>query len=165
MKPPGLFTRKNVIICSSALIPALVIAGFLILRRPPSVPMERFAPANALAFVEVDSLTDLVGGLTHTKAWSELGPVLGLSSQLGQVGFVADLIGRTGLGPDEAVVAGRAQFALAITGIESNAGETEDGAYIHLKPRFALIIETHLKPETATRVVRDSPPLIARPII
>lgn len=164
MKLTGLFSRKNVVICSSALVPALVIGGFLILRRPPLVSMERYAPADALVFVEVDSLTDLVDGLTHTKAWRELGPVLGLSSQLGQVGFVADLVGRTGLGPDEAVVAGRAQFALAITGIESNAGETEEGAYIHLKPRFALIIETHLKPETASRLVRDRAPLIAQRI-
>ncbi len=164
MKLPGLFTRKNVIIGSSALVVALVAGGFFFLRRPPRVSMERYAAADALAFVEVDSLTDLVDGLTHTKAWRELGPVLGLSGQLGQVGFVADLIGRTGLGPDEAVVAGRAQYAIAVTGLESNAGETEAGAYIHLKPRLALIIETHLKPETSTRLVRDRAPIIAQRI-
>ena len=123
--------------------------------------MERYAPARALAFVEVDSLADLVDGLTHTKAWRELAPVLGLSSQLGQIGFVADLIGRSGLGPDEAVVAGRAQYAIAITGIESNAGETVEGAYIHLKPHFALIIETHMKPDTAARLVRERAPAVA----
>ncbi len=164
MRLRDLFIRKNVIIGSSFVIIALVVAGFIVLRRPPGVSMERYAPASALAFVEVDSLTDLVDGLTHTRAWRELGPVLGLSSQLGQVGFAADLIGRTGLGPDEAVIAGRAQFAIAVTGIESNAGETEEGAYIHLKPRFALIIETHLKPETATRLVRDRVPIIAQRI-
>jgi hypothetical protein len=164
MKLRDLFTRKYVVIGSSALIVALVVGGFLFLRRPPRVPMERYAPAEALAFVEVNSLTDLVGGLTHTRAWLELGPVLGLSSQLGQLGFMADLIGRSGLGPDEAVVAGRAQFALAVTGVESNAGETEEGAYIHLKPRFALIIETHLTPETATRLVRDRASIVAQRI-
>src|SRR5712692_2341093 len=164
MKLPGLFTRKNVIIGSSALVVALVAGGFFFLRRPPRVSMERYAAADALAFVEVDSLTDLVDGLTHTKAWRELGPVLGLSGQLGQVGFVADLIGRSGLGPDEAVVAGRAQYAIAITGIESNSGETDDGPYLHLKPDFSLIIETHTKPETATRLVGERASIIAQRI-
>jgi hypothetical protein len=75
---------------------------------------------------------------------------------------VTDLIGRTGLGPDEAVVAGRAQYAIAITGIEAKAGETEEGAYIHLKPNFALIVETHSEPETASRLVNQRASLIAQ---
>ena len=124
--------------------------------------MDRYIPANALAFVEINSLADVVDGITNTKAWRELAPVLGLSSQLRQVGLVTDLIGRTGLGPDEAVVAGRAQYAVAITGIESKAGETEEGAYIHLKPNFALIVETHAKPETASRLVSERASLIAQ---
>jgi len=126
--------------------------------------MERYVPANVLAFVQIDSLADLVDGLTHTKAWHELAPVLGISSQLRQIGSVADLIGRTGLGPDEAVVAGRAQFAIAVTGIQSQAGETEDGAFIHLKPLFCIIIETHMAPETAARLVRDRASIIAERI-
>src|SRR5438270_10225658 len=113
MKKDDLLTRKNLIISASTLIAALLVSGFFLLRRPARVSMDRYAPSDSLALVEIDSLTDLVDGMTHTKAWRELGPVLGLSSQLSQVGFVADLIGRSGLGPDEAVVAGRAQFAIA----------------------------------------------------
>lgn len=124
--------------------------------------MDRDVPANVLAFIEVDSLGDLVEGLTSTKAWRELAPVLGLSSQLRQLGLVTDLIGRTGFGPDEAVIAGRAQYAIAITGIEAKANETEQGAYIHLKPNFVLIIETHGKPETASRLVSERASLIAQ---
>ncbi len=164
MKLRDSLTRRNIIIASSVFAVGLIVAGFFVLRRTPRVAMERYAPARTLAFVEVDSLADLVDGLTHTKAWRELAPVLGLSSQLGQIGFVSDLIGRTGLGPDEAVVAGRAQYAIAITGIESNAGETDEGAYIHLKPHFALIIETHVKPETAARLVRERAPTVAERI-
>jgi hypothetical protein len=162
MKVRDLLTRKNLLIASSILIGGLIVAAFFILRRPPRVAMDRYVPANVLAFVEINSLADVVDGLTSTKAWRELAPVLGLSSQLRQVGLVTDLIGRTGLGPDEAVVAGRAQYAIAITGIESKAGETEEGAYIHLKPNFALIVETHAKPETATRLVSERASLIAQ---
>lgn len=164
MKLSDSFTRGHIAIASSVLVIGLVVAGFFVFRRAPRVAMERYAPAAALAFIEVDSLADLVDGLTHTKAWRELAPVLGLSSQLGQIGFVADLIGRSGLGPDEAVVAGRAQYAIAITAIESNARDTGEAAYIHLKPHFALIIETHMKPDTAARLVRERAPNIAERI-
>jgi len=164
MKKDDLLTRRNLIIGASIVIAALLVSGFFLLRRPPRVSMDRYAPSDSLAFAEIDSLTDLVDGLTHTKAWRELGPVLGLSSQLSQVGFVTDLIGRSGLGPDEAVVAGRAQFAIAVTGIDSNAGETNEGAYLHIKPRFALIVETHSSPETAARLVRDRTLIVARRI-
>lgn len=162
MKVRDFLTRKNILIASSILIGGLIVSAFFILRRPPRVAMDRYVPANVLAFVEINSLADLVDGLTSTKAWREMAPVLGLSSQLRQVGLVTDLIGRTGLGPDEAVVAGRAQYAIAITGIESKAGETEEGAYIHLKPNFALIVETHAKPETASRLVSERASLIAQ---
>jgi hypothetical protein len=157
-------SRKNIIIVCLALVVALVVAGLFVLRRAPRALMERYVPADALAFMEIDSLADLVDGLTNTRAWSELAPVLGLSSQIRQVGLVTDLIGRSGLGPDEAVVAGRAQFAIAITGIESNTGETDEGPYIHLKPSFALIIETHTNPETASRLVRGRASMIAQRI-
>lgn len=157
-------TRKNIIIACFALIVALVVAGFFAFRRPPRAAMERYVPADALALLEIDSLADLVDGLTDTKAWRELAPVLGLSSQIRQVGFVTDLVGRSGFGPDEAVVAGRAQFAIAITGIQSNTGETDEGPYIHLKPHFALIIETHTGPETAARLVRERASMIAQRI-
>jgi hypothetical protein len=162
MKVRDSLTRKNILIGSSILIGGLILAVFFLLRRPPRVAMDRYIPANVLAFVEINSLADVVDGLTNTKAWRELAPVLGLSSQLRQVGLVTDLIGRTGLGPDEAVVAGRAQYAIAITGIEAKAGETEEGAYIHLKPNFALIVETHSEPETASRLVNQRASLIAQ---
>jgi hypothetical protein len=164
MKLRDFLTRRNAIIGSLVLAVGLVVTAFIVLRRPPRVAMERYVPADALAFVEIDSLADLVDGFTRTKAWRELAPVLGLSSQLQQVGLVTDLVGRSGLGPDEAVVAGRAQCAIAITGIESDTGETDEGPYLHLKPAFALVIETHTTTETAVRLVRERAPVIAQRI-
>ncbi|HSB11071.1 MAG TPA: hypothetical protein VLM38_16400 [Blastocatellia bacterium] len=157
-------TRKNFIVGAAVLVVVLFVAGFYFFRRPPRAEMERYVPAAALAFLEVDSLSDLTDGLTGTTAWRELAPVLGLSSQIKQVGFLADLMGRTGLGPDEAVLLGRAQCAVVLTGVESKAGETEDGPYVHLRPDFALIVESHLSPQAATRLVHTRGPIIAQRI-
>ena len=157
-------TRRNKIIAASVLAVGLIVGGYFALRRAPRVDMVRYVPAEALAFVEIDSLADLADGLTSTNAWREIGPALSLSSQLRQMGFFADLMGRTGLGPDEAVLVGRAQYAIAVTGVEAQAGENEEGPYLHLKPDFALIIESHLKPQAAARLVQDRVLLIAQKI-
>jgi len=164
MKLSDSVTRRKLAVAAAVLTVGLIVVGFFVLRRAPRVAMERYAPASSIAFVEVDRLSDLADGLTHTRAWRGLAPVLGLSSQLRQLGFVSDLIGRSGLGPDEAVAAGRAQYAIAITAIESNAVESVEGASIHVKPHFALIIETHMKPETAARLIRDRARTVAERI-
>lgn len=137
------------------------IAAYFLFRRPARAQMQRYIPASAFAFLEIDNLSDLIGGLTSTNAWRELAPTLGLSSQIRQVGFISDLVGRTGLGPDEAVIAGRAQFALALTGLEAETGASPDGPYVHFKPRVAFIVETHTKPETAARIARERARVIA----
>jgi uncharacterized protein DUF3352 len=161
MKLRDLLTRRNIIIASALLIAIAAVASYFWLRRPPRSPMERYIPASAFAFIEIDNLSDVVDGLTDTKAWRELAPALGLSSQLRQIGFISNLIGRTGLGPDEAVIAGRAQFALALTGLEAETGAGPDGPYVHFKPRVALIVETHTSPETAARIARERSRVIA----
>ena len=132
------------------LAPCLVLGSYLALRRYPRVPMERYVPASALGFVEVDSLGDVMSGLTGTLAWRELAPLLGVSSQLGQIGLITDLMGRTGIGPAEAVVIGRGQYAVVITGLDAESNSADDRLNINLRPRFCLVLETHAKPETAS---------------
>jgi hypothetical protein len=144
------------LIASAALVLALIIAAYFYLRRPPRDQMERYVPAATLAYIEVDSLSDVMDGLTDTKAWHELAPALGMSSQLSQIGRVTDFVGRLGVGPDEAVLAGRGQFAIALTGLDAESGANDDGPYLHFKPRFAIIIQTHSKPESASHLVRES---------
>ena len=155
-------SRRNLLVLSIVAVVVAVLVAYMALRRPPRVAMERYVPATALAFVEIDSLSDLIDGLTDTKAWRELAPVLGLSSQIRQIGLGADLMGRTGLGPAEAVVVARAQYAIALTGIEASSGTTDEGPYIHFKPRFVLIVETHAKPETIARLLKERALLIAQ---
>jgi hypothetical protein len=155
-------TRRNLFLASIVAVVVAVLGGYVALRRPARVAMERYVPASALAFLEIDSLSDLVDGLTETKAWRELAPVLGLSSQIRQIGLGADLMGRTGLGPEEAVVVARSQYAIALTGIEASSGATDEGPYIHFKPRFVLLVETHAKPETIARLLKERALLIAQ---
>ncbi|HSO75128.1 MAG TPA: DUF3352 domain-containing protein [Blastocatellia bacterium] len=155
-------TRRNIILASLALVLVAAVAAYFLLRRPPRVAMERYVPANALGFVEIDSVSDLIDGLTDTKAWRELAPVLGLSSQLRQIGLGAELMGRTGLGPTEAVVAARAQYAIALMGIDASGGATDEGPYINFKPRFVLIAETHAAPEAVSNLLKERASFLAR---
>ncbi|HYP28444.1 MAG TPA: DUF3352 domain-containing protein [Blastocatellia bacterium] len=155
-------TRKNLLIAGPVLATVLIAGAYVVLRRPPRVDMARYAPATALAFVEVRNVADLVTGLTDTDAWEEIAPLLGISSQLGQVGFASDLISRAGVGPDEAVIAGRAQYALVLTAFEAETGASEDGSFLRLSPSLALVIETHSDPEDARRLVRERAVLLAQ---
>lgn len=154
-------TGKNLLILSVSLTLILVTAGHFFFGKPPRLPMEPYAPASALAFIEVPSLTEVMDGLTETATWRELAPVLGLSSQLRQLGSGIDWASRTGLGPDELVIAGRAQFAVVVTGVEANTEASAEGAGLHVKPRFALIAQTHAGADKATRLVNERASIIA----
>jgi hypothetical protein len=155
-------TARTILILLILLSAVLLVAGYLALRRPPRDQMERYVPATTLAYIEVSSLGDLVDGLTSTRVWEEMAPALGMSSQLSHVGSAADIVGRLGIGPDEAVLAGRGQFAFAMTGLDAESRATSEEAEIHFKPRFALVIQTHSTPEVAARLVRESAGTAAR---
>ena len=164
MRLRDLLTRRNILIASVVLALCLGVFSYFALRRPPRVPMDRYVPATALAYVEINNFSDLVGGLTDTKAWQELAPALGISDKISQVGLAADLMGRTGMGRDEAVIAGRAQFAFVLTGLEAEASTTEEGATLHFKPRVAAVIETHSSSSTARRLAEEQATALARKI-
>ncbi|HKY04156.1 MAG TPA: hypothetical protein VJQ56_04665 [Blastocatellia bacterium] len=157
-------TRRNLLLVAALAVVGVSLAAYYGLRRPTRAAMERYIPATALAFIEVENLPDVLDGLTDTRAWRELAPALGVSSQLRQLGTASDLVSRTGLGPDEAVVAGRAQYAVALTGFEAEAGNTPEGPFLRLRPRVALIIETHSKAEVADRIVRERAAMLAQRI-
>jgi hypothetical protein len=157
-------TRRNLILAAVLLTIVVATACYFALRRPAPVAMERYVAASSLAFIQINNLADVVDGVTNTKAWRELAPALGLSSQLQQIGLLADLVGRTGLGPEEAVLAGRAQLAFALTDVEAETGQTDEGPFLHFKPRLALIIETHTRPANATRLVNDRALIVAQRI-
>jgi hypothetical protein len=157
-------STKNVIILFVTLTLLILTAGYFISRKPPRVPMEKYAPANALAYIEINSITNVIDGLTETKAWNEIAPVLGLSSQLKQLGSGIEFMSSTGLGPDEVIIAGRAQYAVVVTGVGAGAGANEEGVYLNVKPQFALIVETHSGAEKAAKLAAERASLIAKRI-
>jgi hypothetical protein len=141
------------------LITALGI--YALMHRVQRVPMERYAPADSLAILEIDSLTDLTDGLTSTTAWKELAPALGISSQWRQVGSVLELAGVTGIGPNEARLLGRAQWSVVVTDLKVETGNSEEGPFLHIRPRLAVVAETHLTPAEAADIVKRRASIIA----
>src|SRR6185436_18515861 len=64
------------------------------------------------------------------------------------LGSTAKFLSFTGLGPDEAVLLSRAQFAIVIDGLDAQPAvepdsKADQGTQLDLIPRIALIIETH----------------------
>lgn len=157
-------SRKNIVILIITLALSFFTVGYFVFRKPQPLPMDKYAPANALAYIEINSLTDVLDGLTDTQAWNEIAPVLGLSSQLKQLGSGIGLMSSTGLGPDEVVVAGRAQYSIVVTDIDAGRSVSEESFDLNVKPRFALIVETHTSPEKAAKLVADRAAIIAKRI-
>jgi hypothetical protein len=130
---------------------------------PPRVDMARFVPQATLAYFEVPNAAALATELTESDAWERLAPPLGLSSQLDYAGPVASWLGRLELGPDDAVALGRAQFAVALLGLEAGPSETtgDEGALV-VKPRFAILVKTHTRASTARDLAGSRLPMLAR---
>ncbi len=129
---------RRLLLTASVLI--LLLAAWLWWNRPQPVDMATYAPADALIFLEANSLPDIVSGLISTDAWRELAPPAGLRQNLGAIGWLSAVAAWTGIGPAESVVLARAQVVIVVTGFEA-AEEPEQA--LHIKPRAAIIIETH----------------------
>jgi hypothetical protein len=146
----------------------LAVAGILLWRTWPSARtnMASYAPASSLVFVQVDRIPEVANGLTGTSAWRLVSPAFGLPERLELGGPVAAALDSLGLGGDDAIALGRAQLAAVITGLEAATEAPVEGAEAEaslvLKPRLALLFETHL-PERAVRAsVRARLPEVAR---
>jgi len=101
--------------------------------------MTTYAPADCLAFVEANDLTELAQGIESTQAWKALaGPVAARSNLLPNRWFLS-LARWTGIGSPEAVLLARSQVAIVFTGAEAN----QAGSTLTVKPLATLIVETH----------------------
>lgn len=121
---------------------ALVVlsAAWVWWNRPEIVDMSAYVPAESLIYLETNSLPEIVGGLTSTDAWRALAPPAGLNSNVGRVGWLSRLSAWSGIGSAETVVFSRAQVAVAVLGFEV----TEESSTVRdIKPRIALVVETH----------------------
>lgn len=127
----------------------LVMAAWLWWNQPQRVEMASYAPADALVYVEANDLPELARALAATDAWRTLAPLAGADERLIALGdgtfnrytLGAKWLAWTGLGTAEAVVLSRAQVAAIVS--DFDATEEDAGTSLNIKPRVALIIESH----------------------
>jgi hypothetical protein len=137
LHPRLLVKRKYLYLGGGGLVLAFV-ALWLWWNRPQRTDMSLLAPAECIAFAEIEDLPQLAKTVAANPGWNSVFPSLrGLFTPARNL--MISIAARTGVGPSEAVVFGRAQVAVAVLGVDSsNASET-----MTVKPRLALIIDTH----------------------
>ena len=118
----------------------LLCAAWLWWNRPQQVDMAAYAPADALIYLEANNLPDIFDGLTKTEAWQALAPAAGLRTDFNRLTWLSRVVAWTGIGPAESVLLTRAQMAVVVMGIDA---AEEPGQALHIKPRAALVVETH----------------------
>jgi hypothetical protein len=131
----------------------LLVGGWIYSRRVARVEMAAYVPESALGYVEVNDLPRLADRLTSTDAWETLAPAYGLPASVRYAGWLGSAARWTGVGPREAVLLARAQFAVAVTGIEVRGEE--------VKPRLAFLVESHGDAQALSAVIAERLPQLA----
>lgn len=130
------FIRKALLIFLALL---LILAIWIWWNRPQKVNMAGYVPADSLIYLEANDLPDIASGVISTDAWKALAPAAGIKSSLGNLSWLSRFASWTGIGPADAVVLARAQVAVTVLGLDAaDAGDT-----LKIKPRYALVVETH----------------------
>jgi hypothetical protein len=140
------FLRKAIIIFLALV---LILALWIWWNRPRKVNMATYVPADSLIYLETNDLPDIAGGIVSTDAWQALAPSAGIRANLGNLSWLSRLASWTGIGPADAVVLSRAQVAVTVLGLDAaDAGDT-----LKIKPRYAVVVETHTGESTTRSVV------------
>jgi hypothetical protein len=130
------FLRKALVILLALI---LLAAIWIWWNRPQKVEMAAYVPADSLLYLEANDLPIIASSLINTDAWKALAPAAGIRSDAGRIGWLSRLASWTGIGSSEAVVFSRAQIAIAILGFDAAAADET----LKIKPRYAVIVETH----------------------
>ena len=133
--------------------------------------MAEYVPASAAAFIEINSLSTLFSELLKTEAWQKLAPSFGISKQIEYLTSAADLLTFTGLGPTEATLLARAQYAVVLDNLEFATTEINKGLQtespageLEITPRFALVIETQSRSTKVEEYLANRVALLAQRI-
>ena len=122
-----------------ALLLVAFSAGWLYWSRTTRTDMATYAPADCLAFVEANDLTEVAQGVEGTQAWKALAGPVGARSMLLPNYWLIRLARWTGIGSAKAILLARSQFAIVFTGAEAS----QAGSTLTIKPLATLVIETH----------------------
>lgn len=140
------FLRKALLVFLALL---LILAIWIWWNRPQKVNMAAYVPADSLIYLEANDLPDIASGIIKTDAWKALAPAAGIKSNLGNLSWLSRIASWTGIGPADAVVLSRAQIAVTVLGLDvADAGDT-----LKIKPRYALVVETHTAESRARSAV------------
>jgi hypothetical protein len=131
-----------------ALTVIVIVAAWIWWNRPQRSDMANYAPADALVYLECNSLLDVVDAIASTDAWKELSPLLEASVRQPPNRWLSRLISWTGIGPTRTVILARAQLATVMLDL----GAKEQGETLTIRPEAAILIDTH----TAERRIRPT---------
>lgn len=143
-------SRKQLLFILPLILLLAAVVWFYV-RRPQPVIIASYVPESALGYVEVNDWPQLVKLFTSTKAWQQLAPAYGIADKVnyaGELGWLARFAG------GEAAVLARAQFALVVTSLEARGEE--------IKPRWALLAETHSRASALRAVIERRLPTLAQ---
>lgn len=126
------------------LIPFLLILLIFIVvwvwwNRPKKVDMAAYVPADALLYLEANSLPQIVQGLTQTEGWKALAEPAGVKAGLGSASWLSRLGTWIGIGSTDTIVFSRMQVAAVVLSVAAADG----GETLNVKPRIAIVVETH----------------------
>ncbi len=130
-------TRRAKILLPPLLVALLV--AWLYWNRAGHTDMATYAPADCLAFVEANDVTEVAQGIEGTQAWYALAGPVGARSSLLPNRWVMRLARWTGIGSAPAILLARSQVAIVFTG----AHTSQAGPTLTIKPLATFVIETH----------------------
>ena len=133
------------------LVILLILAIWIWWNRPQRVNMAAYVPADSLIYLEANNLPEIATSIVSTDAWKALAPAAGLRLNLGNLSWLSHLASWTGIGAAESVLLSRAQVAITVLGMDAaDAGDT-----LRIKPRYALVVETHMGEGRARSAVEN----------
>lgn len=119
------------------LLGILTAAAGIWFNLPAQSDLADYAPADAIVYVEFNSLADVARTIRHADAWKAAAPITRSGQSPENRWFFT--AARAGIGPVESVLFARTQVALVVVGL--NTSEQEDT--LKVRPELALIAETH----------------------
>ncbi len=144
--------KRKIAILVLLIVALLAAGGWYLTRRPAPVEMAGYVPESALGYIEVNDWPRLVREISSTEAWRKTAPAYGIDEKIGMLGQAGWL---SGLRLDnEAAILARSQLAVVLTGLEVRGDE--------VKPRLALLIETHAGSSAIEKIAGRRLPAFAR---
>src|SRR3954467_15567344 len=108
--------RRTAIIVLIAIVVSFAV--WLYWNRIQSANLTALAPADSLAYIEVNDLSNLSQGVERVTAWQSLAPLLDAPANLAPSPWVVRLARWTGIGTADAILFARSQIAVVFTGAE-----------------------------------------------